>query len=131
MCAGDNYYGAMGTRAVSPSSSYLTFGIVSIFDSGILQVTVGRHFICGLIYSGIVRCTGYPFNGQLGSGGSGSGAFQAIGIRNIVAVDSGENHTCAMDSSRHVYCWGTNGIGQIGNGGGVGDVLAPARVIGF
>jgi alpha-tubulin suppressor-like RCC1 family protein len=75
------------------------------------------------------QCWGANQYGQLGqnSYGFGSepwlkygarGAVQEDGfgaeIRNVTAIDLGDEHSCAIADDK-VYCWGRNNLKQLGN----------------
>ena len=71
-----------------------------------------------MLSSGVVKCWGYNYFGQLGNGStnSSSSPVSVSGISNAILVSAGVNHTCAMLSSGAVQCWGYNNSGSLGNG---------------
>ncbi|CAM8671810.1 PKD domain containing protein [Comamonadaceae bacterium] len=105
------------------------------------SVAVGRGHGCALTETNGLRCWGYNYAGQLGSGdqldmhafsidspvpvdlnlglqGDGSPAF-SIGIN---AVSAGSNHTCAISTAGAVLCWGGNASSQLGSASFTGNL---------
>ena len=93
------------------------------------------------ISAGIVYCSGYNAEGQLGQGhtngptgtpsvadGLATAGSQVRSIewavpvggvltgKTVVAIEGGNNHFCAVTSDNNVYCWGANDVGQLGDG---------------
>ncbi len=76
-----------------------------------------------------VRTTGCNAHGQLGLGDTNNRVlFTAVpGLRNLVAVQAGDEHSAAVTLSGHLYLWGRGDSGQLG----VGDLeskLIPTRL---
>jgi alpha-tubulin suppressor-like RCC1 family protein len=114
--------------------------------ASVRSVSAGETHTCAVNVGGILYCSGANDRGQLGTGGTASGAIAArvdgtAGRPTIWSVvAAGERHSCGMprfspaDSappparpSQRVWCWGANDFGQLGSGF-AGDSLAPVLV---
>ena len=101
---------------------------------GILQVSSGEEYTCGLTSTGKVKCWGKDFRGQLGDRidnfGTGSEAPKDFPVdvladvtgndplSGVVQISSGKEHVCAVTTEGQVRCWGSDcGPGQLGVGG--------------
>jgi len=88
-----------------------------------VALAAGENHTCALIASGIVKCWGANYAGQLGSGppsapsSATSQPVQVSGITTAIGIAAGRYHTCANLSDGQVSCWGENKLGQLGNGG--------------
>lgn len=65
-CWGDNIYGALGTGAGSGIFTYPTQ--VSGLSSGVLAMSLGNMHTCAQTDISELKCWGYNYNGQLGTG---------------------------------------------------------------
>ncbi|MEK2688537.1 RCC1 domain-containing protein [Bdellovibrio sp. GT3] len=83
-----------------------------------VKVSSGEAHTCGITQSGILKCWGANYSGQLGIGSTINQSSPAIvdnGISYQMVVAS-IDHTCAITSSGILKCWGDNTSGQLGNG---------------
>lgn len=94
----------------------------------------GYSHTCAVLTNGTVKCWGYNYNGELGTGAPPPWAAYAPvlveGIDNATGVATGFSHSCAVLSDGTVKCWGDNGYGQIGNGS-TADAHTPVPVSGI
>ncbi|MED5486295.1 MAG: ELWxxDGT repeat protein [Candidatus Thermoplasmatota archaeon] len=89
------------------------------------DITTGDNFACAVLNNTQVKCWGYGYYGQLGSGSSStsgdaanemgdnlayvrSPSSSSIPLSGIVKVDAGYRAACALSSDGQVYCWGYN-----------------------
>jgi alpha-tubulin suppressor-like RCC1 family protein len=92
------------------------------------QITAGNRHTCALLDDGTVKCWGYAWYGQIGTGDQvnrGDGAAEMgdalhpvdLGTgRTAVAVRAEFNTTCAVLDDGSLKCWGANDAGQLGLG---------------
>lgn len=101
-------------------------------DSKYIHSSLGQNHSCALTDLKTVRCWGYNYYGQLGTGNTVSSlkSVEVLGIPAVKQVASGGNHVCAVtDVGGRVYCWGQNTYGQVGNGDNSGqNVLIPVDI---
>jgi alpha-tubulin suppressor-like RCC1 family protein len=95
-----------------------------------VEVTVGASHSCARLDSGIVKCWGGNWDGQLGSSApSASGPTAIPGLR-AKSIAAGYDHTCAVGEDGVVRCWGDNAGGALGNGKACEHQTAPVAVVG-
>ena len=100
----------------------------------------GRH-TCAILDNGDVKCWGYNWNGQLGTGSATTSNVNvpptnAIDLgtgRTAVALSAGYDHTCAILDNGVLKCWGVDSYGVMANGGHWGSTgstheHAPATI---
>lgn len=119
-CWGWNRFGQIGVSVIGEKAFSLTaVPIRELRD--VISVQAGGNHSCALMRSGIVRCWGDNYNGQLGVFAENGATFDSLG-RDIVGLDSaiqiatGGAHTCALQQRGNVRCWGWNRDGQLGTG---------------
>ena len=113
-CWGSNNYGQIGD-ATTDNKTLPTQ--VSGLESGVQTVAVGNSFVCAVLDSGVLKCWGYNYYGQVGDGTTDNRAVPTPvngldGV--IVSVSSGGSHTCALLDSGRVMNWGLDSSGQLG-----------------
>ena len=86
---------------------------------------------CALIKSGIVKCWGFGYWGQLGN--TSANSFQMFpitvsGITTATSVLAGSTHTCAVLSDGTVKCWGNHDHGRLGIGISTSNKNTPETV---
>lgn len=95
------------------------------------KIVGGASHTCALYSTGIVRCWGSDFSGQLGDGGANADQTSptlVAGITTAVDLAAGSDHTCAVLSNGRAKCWGADTNGQIGNDVSILDQGSPALV---
>ncbi|HEY5921075.1 MAG TPA: hypothetical protein VIV11_05360 [Kofleriaceae bacterium] len=94
-------------------------------ETCVLDVALGRRFICAVTYDGSVWCSGANDVGQLGNGASSATPrAEPVQVRDeagkvltgVIDVGAGYDFACAVKTDGTVWCWGANGVGQLGNG---------------
>ncbi len=96
-----------------------------------IDITVGYAFGCALMCDGTVFCWGDNSDGQLGVGSTHSHyRARPLQLKDISALEAGNQHVCALSTDGAVFCWGDNQYGQLGLGGSSPflDVLTPTQV---
>jgi len=106
------------------------FGFVGLFShaaaqvpvSGMVQVSGGYLYTCGVDGNGAVSCWGY--SGVLGIGSSGDQAYPiATAITSgATKVSAGTYHACAVVAGA-ARCWGAGTLGELGDGNGNNSTL--------
>lgn len=100
------------------------------------QVDSGGGHSCARKVSGRVLCWGGNFFGELGNGGSGTGADRTAPVAvagdtvQWATVSAGSVHTCGVSVDAHLYCWGDNFFGTLGTGGSQQPQPLPVEVDG-
>jgi alpha-tubulin suppressor-like RCC1 family protein len=124
------------------------FNVVSSFGCvhGASAVAAGSQHTCALLEDGKVKCWGFNYEGESGTGDQVSrgstpstmgDSLPAVNLgtgRTAKAIAAGYKHTCALLDNGAVKCWGYNYYGQLGQGdtatrgiaaAEMGDNLAP------
>ncbi|MET0794276.1 MAG: DUF4215 domain-containing protein [Polyangiaceae bacterium] len=131
-CWGNNSVGQLG------SGEELNLGGTSITapskiepvalgkDRKAVALSAGEVQTCALLDDGNVKCWGFNYWGQLGTGdtldrgrepGQMGDALKPVvlgGALKAISVSSGSNHTCVVLDDGGVKCWGSNQAGQLG-----------------
>ena len=94
----------------------------------VMQLALGSNHTCALLETGVVKCWGDNYYGQLGKDnrndlGDGSGemgsSLTAINLgtsRRALKISSQGNTSCAVLDNGTAKCWGSNSNGQLGQG---------------
>ena len=97
-------------------------------DPGLVSLSAGETFTCGLDSGGRAYCWGRNGHGELGLGSVDGEYFTPLPVdtplrfKNL-ANGSTPSHMCALDETGRAYCWGNNFRKQLG--AGVSDILHP------
>lgn len=92
---------------------------------GVGELSSGSDNVCAVEANGGLRCWGWNFLGQLGTGVDGIAlphSTQPVAVRGVVSsrrvaqVACGDTHCCALDTLGRVECWGDNLTGALGTG---------------
>lgn len=106
--------------------------------SRVVQVAAGSHHTCAILEGGRLRCWGYGWHGQLGTGNislalSVSSLIADVDVdgkgSRVVQVAAGEEHTCAVLEGGRLRCWGSARFGQLGTTSR-DTVVAPSSLTG-
>lgn len=122
--------GAMDDRldgAVDPSTGTDDASTVDLGEPA-TAVSAGANHTCALMRSGVVRCWGGNFYGELGANSgdqrldgdvdpwTGTDEASTVDLGEpTIAIAAGAGHTCAVAESGAVRCWGLNDSGQLGD----------------
>ena len=137
-CWGSNAHGELGTNAsiatCNPPTreSAVPCSLAPVraeLPEGLVSVTAGDGFSCGLTVAGHGYCWGRNEWGQLGNGGftDPPAATLVTGSLSFQSLTAGGSHVCGRTIGGAVYCWGRGTEGQLGNGGKVSSAV-PVRV---
>ncbi|HVQ88493.1 MAG TPA: chromosome condensation regulator RCC1 [Actinomycetes bacterium] len=115
-CWGYNGDGELGDKSVQDKYSPVqVFGLTS----GVKQVIAGYYTTCALLKGGKLKCWGYNYYGEVGTGVSGNEyhrPVQVVGMTSgVSAVDTDYYFTCAAQNG-HAKCWGDDQYNQLGDG---------------
>ncbi len=120
MCFGENAYGELGTTnnngTGNPNPAPAPIALASSS-----ALTAGLDHTCALLDTGEVKCFGFNFYGQLGSGvnlGTGDPNPTPVSVTLGAPASQlalGRFHTCARLADGSVKCFGRNHMGQLGN----------------
>lgn len=118
-CWGANDLGASGggsvTRLTSPPSAALPFTVQRV--DGRAVVGLGSAHTCAVDSTGVLRCWGARYFGQLGDGrvALAPTPVEVPALSGAVALAAGRAFTCARRASApEVSCVGLNNVGQLG-----------------
>ena len=145
-CWGYNFYGQLGyghKLNIGDGEQPWTIGDVQV-GAPVIDIVAGGNHTCALLNNNSVRCWGYNFYGQLGTGsnanvGDTQAAFNAPIVNlsggTVLQLTAGANHTCAMLDTGFARCWGLGSSGQLGNGSTgstntpTGDLATGSKVL--
>jgi alpha-tubulin suppressor-like RCC1 family protein len=126
----DNF-GQLGNG--SNAASAVPVDVVGL-ASGVAAVFAGDEAPCAITNGGGVKCWGWNYFGQLGTGSWGKNSLVPVDVvglsSGVLAVSPGFDHSCAITSAGGVQCWGWNLFGQLGDGPVVNNAV-PTDVIGL
>jgi hypothetical protein len=134
-CWGENFDGQLGLGAGGTGTGDFTSPPQDVvgLSSGVTNVAAGSDHTCAVTTNGGVKCWGYGFYGQLGTGDQDdrSAPADVVGLTSGVrSIAAGGWSTCALLVSGRLKCWGDNGSGQLGSGTATDQpVLVPVNVL--
>jgi alpha-tubulin suppressor-like RCC1 family protein len=110
-CWGSNNAGQLGNRQVIGNARQMTAVPVTGLQSGVVAIDAGESHACALLGTGVVKCWGTNFYGQLGTGSRAEREREPIEILGlpaggVAAIDAGDGQTCALTKAGGVKCWG-------------------------
>lgn len=90
-------------------------------DPGLVSLSAGQDFTCGLDTTGAAYCWGENIWGQLGLGEAGGTYYTPVRVHTDVRFSrlagTGSTHTmCGLDEGGEAHCWGNNFRRQLGAG---------------
>jgi alpha-tubulin suppressor-like RCC1 family protein len=115
-CWGANADGSLGDGTTTDRSTPVD---VIGLQSGVIALAAGSAHTCALTSSGVVKCWGNNWAGQLGDGTYMARLTPVVVPtlgNEIKAITAGSLHTCAVTAAGRVMCWGYNMSGQLGDG---------------
>lgn len=119
-CWGDNDDGQLGDGTTTNRSTPVNVvGLANGVQALSIAGGAGDNHSCVLTSTGVVKCWGSNFFGQLGSGDDGIylTPVDVVGLGGPArAISAGEEHTCAVTVAGAAKCWGYNRHGALGNG---------------
>lgn len=115
-CWGQNQEGQVGDR-----TTFQKLVPVDVYglSSGTAQVEAGGKHTCAVLDTGLVKCWGRNFDGNLGDGTTENRntPVQVSGLTTGVSdISVGVSHTCALLDTGAAKCWGENTFGSLGDG---------------
>ena len=127
-CWGRNNYGQIGNG--TSTSIIATPVSVSGLVSGVLDIKAGGNHTCAVTGIGVVKCWGYNFYGQIGTGTTSPTMYSTIQevsglLSTAKKVATGGNFTCVLLNDGAVQCFGYNQFGQIGVSTSIATVITP------
>lgn len=129
-CWGGNSFGQLGDDTTDDRLRPVD---VADLAEPVVQVTAGADFTCARTASGVAKCWGQNFSGQLGNGAIPS-RQKPVNVRGLpgpaTMLSAGRDHACAIVAGGKMYCWGNNTEGQLGNGS-LYATMEPVRVEGL
>lgn len=114
-CQGSDINGPLLLRSI-PEEEISEVPAVLPELEGVVQLSVGFEYACGVLGSGNVLCWGDPFSPLLGV--EGAGRMEApvpvmvTGIDDAVQVAASFTHACALRGTGEVVCWGRLTTGE-------------------
>ncbi len=99
----------------------------------IVRHAVGSDHSCVLLDTGVVRCWGGDYRGQLGDGATDESFASdrpdpqpVVGLSDVAAIYAGWGATCAIDATDgSARCWGHNSAERFGDGVGSATIPTP------
>lgn len=115
-CWGYNEYGKLGNGSTDGSKKPVqVFGL----DHGVKRVVAGYYQACAIVSGGKLKCWGYNYYGEIGTGSTGGEYHKpqnVIGLESgVTDVDTDYYFTCAVHNNK-AKCWGYNYYNELGNG---------------
>ena len=115
-CWGDNFWGQLGTGAMSLDPAPAPVPVRDL--SGVTAIAAGGDHTCALLADGTVRCWGSDDHGQLGNGSTAEllAVPTAVqGISGATAITAGNLLSCALLGDGTIRCWGDDEFGELGD----------------
>ncbi|HEU4537946.1 MAG TPA: hypothetical protein VFS00_27690, partial [Polyangiaceae bacterium] len=128
-CWGHNHHGQLGDGSIGTYAEYPqpVLAAPGVPLTGVKGLEVGLLTSCALLESGQVRCWGYNYSGELGTGPTDDSPFPVTvlaapdePLAGAHSIAFGDSHGCALLESGQARCWGYNGWGNLGHGPGAG-----------
>jgi alpha-tubulin suppressor-like RCC1 family protein len=81
-------------------------------------LTAGYSHTCAINTSGVLKCWGAGFDGELGDGNATSSTSPIMPsiVGAPIFVGAGSSHTCAIVAGGKAFCWGFGFDGELGDG---------------
>lgn len=132
-CWGTNYHGELGDGTFTGSMAGRLNAVTLENIAGVVEITLGEHSTCAMIFDGSVSCWGYNYFGQLATGDRIDRLIPTpvIGLSPVLKISSGFEHVCSLMADRTVECWGSNEEFESGDRSGFDPILEPRKVIGL
>lgn len=118
-CWGDNRYGIIGTGSFNIDENTNRIPVTGLTDA--TQIAMEGPHVCAVTRNASVKCWGYNWFGQVGSGTTtrtetlGQGITgEVTGITKARQVSVSASSSCALVGDGDVLCWGDNSDGQLG-----------------
>ncbi len=117
--------GSLGGADLAPADGFAPGAnrsgpVAALGVTGAVGIDAGEAHACVVVTSGVTRCWGANFGGQLGGtpavASSVAVTVTVPGSDGATEVAPGGRHTCARTAPTSFTCWGDNGSGQLGNG---------------
>ena len=127
-CWGWNIEGQLGTG--NTTSLNIPSAPINLGGKAI-AISLGSWHSCAVLENGEVKCWGYNYKGQLGTGNTTSLNTPSAAINlggKAVAISIGGIHSCALLENGDLKCWGWNDVGQLGTGDNT-DLNIPSAPI--
>jgi alpha-tubulin suppressor-like RCC1 family protein len=116
-CTGENRgYGTVGDLSYSDTSGVLKT-VSGLSNIAALARSGFSYSNCALDNTGILKCWGRGFSGQIGDGGYNLrySPTAVTGLANVTQISAGERGTCARLGDSTVKCWGSNRNNRLAN----------------
>lgn len=84
--------------------------------SDIDDVTAGWNHTCAISSTGVARCWGSNYAGQLGVGDLMARQLPTSVPGVWATIAGGSEHSCGIQTNGTLWCWGSNVLGQLGTG---------------
>ena len=114
-CWGYNGFGQLGNRTETDSNTPVqVYGMTS----GATSISAGANHSCAVLSTGMVKCWGFNYAGQLGNLKFVNSNQPVIvdWMWQAISISAGGADTCAILSTGAANCWGSNVYGQLGDG---------------
>ena len=128
-CWGVNSSGQLGDfSTLYKSSPSQVFGLTS----GVQAIWAGGNNTCALLTSGVLKCWGSNYYGQLGDGTTGANKTSPATVTVLgeppQSLAMGSGFVCAVTAAGSIKCWGYGAGYQMGDGSKVESNPTPKTV---